>query len=136
MAPICTDCKWLGFPISDPIQNLDYSGDPKTGHVRFSNGRPCPDLEWRPDASSSNINLIRYCLPSRRKSILKYKGQPDHKDPALSEIRPDTRIRCQDSQADEGLGQGWPKHCPGAKKCPPRLFHVPSKLFFYENCIL
>ena len=40
-------------------------------------------------------------------SILKYKGQPDHKDPALSEIWPDTRIRCQDSQADEGLGQHY-----------------------------
>ena len=31
--------------------------------------------------------------------------------------------------------QGWPNHCPGAKKCPPNLFHVPSKLFF-ENYIL
>ena len=28
------------------------------------------------------------------------------------------------------LDQGWPNHCPGAKKCPPMLFHVPSKLFF------
>ena len=33
------------------------------------------------------------------------------------------------------LQQGWPNHCPGAKKCPSRLFHVPSKLF-YENCVL
>ena len=25
------------------------SGDPKTGHVRFSNGRPCPDFKWCSD---------------------------------------------------------------------------------------
>ena len=25
--------------------------------------------------------------------------------------------------------QGWPNHCPGAKKCPPRHFQVPFKLF-------
>ena len=35
------------------------------------------------------------------------------------------------------LQQGWPNHCPGAKKCPPRLLHVPSKLFlkiaFFKN---
>ena len=24
MAPICTDFKWLGFQISDPIQNPDH----------------------------------------------------------------------------------------------------------------
>ena len=24
MADICLDFKWLGFPISDPIQNLDH----------------------------------------------------------------------------------------------------------------
>ena len=28
-----------------------------------------------------------------------------------------------------GLEQGWPNHCPGAKNCPPRHFHVPFDLF-------
>ena len=27
------------------FQNLDYSEDPKTRHVRMWNGRPCPDLK-------------------------------------------------------------------------------------------
>ena len=40
-------------------------------------------------------------------NIIKYKGQPGCQDPALSEIWPETRIRFQDSPADEGLGQHY-----------------------------
>ena len=29
--------------------HLEYSGDPKSGRVRISNGRPCPVFKWRPD---------------------------------------------------------------------------------------
>ena len=28
------------------------------------------------------------------------------------------------------LSQGWPNHCPGAKNCPPRLFHLLFDIFW------
>ena len=31
------------------VVSTEYSGDPKSGRVRISNGRPCPVFEWRPD---------------------------------------------------------------------------------------
>ena len=30
----------------------------------------------------------------------------------------------------QALYQGWPNHCPGAKKCPLRNFEVPLELFW------
>ena len=46
MAALCLHFKWLGFQISDTIQNQDYNGDPKTGPSKtghflgqLSNGR-------------------------------------------------------------------------------------------------
>ena len=33
----------------------------------------------------------------------------------------------------KGLLQGWPNNCLGAKKCTPRLFYVPSKLFLKRS---
>ena len=34
-----------------------------------------------------------------------------------------------------GVTQGWPNHYPGAKKCPPRHFQVPFKLFGKLNLL-
>ena len=31
------------------LSSVHYSGDPKSGRVRISNGRPCPVFEWDPD---------------------------------------------------------------------------------------
>ena len=44
--------KCENYPICSrqfPKTAKKYSGDPKTGHVRISNGQPCPDFEWRSD---------------------------------------------------------------------------------------
>ena len=33
------------------------SGDPKTGNVQFSNGRPCPDFKWCSDFEWLSITI-------------------------------------------------------------------------------
>ena len=48
----------------------EYSGDPKSGRVRISNGRPCPDFKWRSDFKWSAI-LVRFSNgPDHSKSEL------------------------------------------------------------------
>ena len=39
--------EFVGPLIMHTQQN--YSGDPKTGHIRILNGRPCPVFEWCSD---------------------------------------------------------------------------------------
>ena len=33
------------------------------------------------------------------------------------------------------LHEGWPNHCPGAKKCSPRHFQVPFEIFWKSNLL-
>ena len=86
----------------------------------------------------------RYCIHNLLNTLLFFLAMP----PALHETHlylanffvnilfGTTSLDCStfdqkpfDSPTFDHFSQGWPNHCPGAKKCPPRLFHVPSKLF-------
>ena len=45
-----------GYAARPPKRTM-CSGDPRTGHVQFSNGRPCPDFKWCSDFEWLSITI-------------------------------------------------------------------------------
>ena len=75
-----------------------------------------------------NLNYIITMLKSfniKKYSLFKAITPDLHQDLSVTYI--------DGSSSVNRINQGWPNHCPGAKICPARLFHVPFELF--ENCV-
>ena len=110
-----------------PIQGIERRGNPHRG-----DGWINKKLFF---SSTLHTNLNQFCF--FQNTPVPWSGSTDQQQ--LSFV---IMSHWLDLSKDEKLAQfyyhviqGWPNHCPGAKKCPPRHFQVPFELFWKLNLL-